>query len=419
MEADNMDARQEKGLVIATTLAIQPKGDTAWIVPSQTLTGRYTVTRTFDGLECTCPDFELRHAVCKHAYAVEFYLKREETISPNGERTITETRAARVTYSQDWPKYNAAQCAEKELFCHLLRDMCAVLPQPERVPGRPPVPVSDAIFSACAKVYSGMSSRRFQSDLRDAKEKGFISKAWHFNSILGVIEDETITPLLHQLIAASSAPLSSVESAFAVDSTGFGTQCFYRHFTNKYGGREQVSRTYVKLHALVGTKTNVIAAANVTRHDRNDYHEMPPLLTEAAKSFTIKEVSADKAYIGRSNLKAIDAIGAEAFIPFRSNLHDDPKSPLWSKMFHLYKYRLDEFLPHYHQRSNSESTFSAIKRLFGEILRSKSFPAQVNELLLKVIAYNITCMVHSIFELGVTVPGISGSTQVALTALGG
>jgi transposase len=156
----------------------------------------------------------------------------------------------------------------------------------------------------------------------------------------------------------------------------------------------------------------------VTRHDRNDYHEMPPLLTEGAKSFTIQEVSADKAYIGRSNLAAIDAIGAEAFIPFRSNLHDDPKSPLWSKMFHLYHFKQDEFLPRYHQRSNSESSFSAIKRLFGEILRSKGFAAQTNELLLKVIAYNITCMIHSIFELRVTVPGLSARTEAALVARG-
>lgn len=43
---------------------------------------------------------------------------------------------------------------------------------------------------------------------------------------------------------------------------------------------------------------------------------------------------------------------------------------------------------------------------------------QANELLLKVIAYNITCMVHSIFELGVTVPGISTETQSALAAHG-
>ena len=413
-----MDARQQKGLEIAATLAILPKGDSAWIVPSQTLTGRYTVTRTFDGLECTCPDYDLRHSTCKHGFAVEFYLKRETVVAPDGETTVTETRAMRVTYSQDWPAYNAAQCAEKELFLHLLRDLCSVVPEPERVMGRPSIPITDALFSACFKVYSGMSSRRFQSDLRDMKEKGFVSRAWHFNAILGVIEDEGITPLLHQLIAATAAPLGVVESAFAVDSTGFGTQCFYRHFTNKHGGREQVSRDYIKLHALVGTKTNVIAAASITDRDRHDYNEFAPLLTEGAKSVTMAEVSADKAYIGRSNLAAAAAVGAEAYIPFKVNMVDDPKSPLWSKLFHLYHFQKDEFLPHYHQRSNSESTFSAIKRLFGEILRSKGFVAQANELLLKVIAYNITCMVHSIFELGVTVPGISACTEAALVARG-
>ncbi|HXH41116.1 MAG TPA: transposase [Thermoanaerobaculia bacterium] len=411
-----MDARQQKGLEIAATLAIQPKGDSAWIVPSQTLTGRYTVTRTFDGLECTCPDYDLRHSTCKHGFAVEFFLKRETTMSASGETTITETRAMRVTYSQDWPAYNAAQCAEKELFLHLLRDLCSVVPEPERIMGRPSIPITDALFSACFKVYSGMSSRRFQSDLRDAKAKGFVSKAWHFNSVLNVIEDETITPILHQLIAATAAPLSAVESAFAVDSTGFGTQCFYRHFTNKHGGREQVSRDYIKLHALVGTKTNVIAAASITDRDRHDYNEFAPLLTEGSKSMTVAEVSADKAYIGQTNLDAAAAVGAVPYIPFKHNMVDHPKSALWTKLFHLYHFKQDEFLPHYHQRSNSESSFSAIKRLFGEILRSRNVPAQVNELLMKVIAFNITCMVHSIFELGVTVPGISACTQSALAA---
>jgi len=415
-----MDVRQQKGLEIAATLAIQPKGETAWIVPSQTLTGRYTVTRGFDGLECTCPDFELRHATCKHGFAVEFYLKRETTISPNGETTITETRAARVTYSQDWPKYNAAQVAEKELFCHLLRDLCASLPQPERGMGRPSIPVADAIFSAAYKVYSGVSCRRFMTDLREASAQGHVSRAWHYNSVLEVIEDETITPMLHTMIAASSAPLASVESAFAIDSTGFGTQSFYRHFTAKHGGGEQMSRNYIKLHALVGTKTNVIAAASVTDRDRHDYNEFAPLLTEGAKSFTIQEVSADKAYIGRSNLAAAVAVGAAPYIPFKSNSLDDnrPASALWSKMFHLYHYKQEEFLQHYHQRSNSESTFSAIKRLFGDTLRSKLVPAQVNELLLKVVAYNVTRMIHSIFELGVTVPGLSVSTEAALVARG-
>ncbi|MEA2571372.1 MAG: hypothetical protein QOI24_3373 [Acidobacteriota bacterium] len=408
------EPRQQRGLEIAATLNIQRKGD-AWIVPSQTLVGRYTVTRDEQGFRCSCPDFELRHSTCKHGYAVEFYLKRETTVAPDGETVLTETRGVRVTYPQNWPAYNAAQTAEKELFCHLLRDLCAAVPEPPRGMGRPSVPLSEALFAACFKVYSGVSSRRFMSDLRVAHEKGFVTRPWHFNTVLKVIDDPTITPPVQKLVAASAAPLKSVESAFAVDSTGFGTQCFYRHYNAKYG-HDQFSRNYVKLHALIGTKTNVIVAATVTDRDYHDYPAFRPLIEVGAQTFDMKEVSADKAYSGRSNIEAVVAIGAEPFIPFRSNARDDATSPLWSKLFHLYNYRADEFLPHYHRRSNAESTFSMMKRVFTETLRSKTTDAQTNELLLMVVAHNIRVLIHSIFELGVTIPGLSTCTQSAMAA---
>lgn len=411
-----MDARQERGLQIAATLKIQPKAEgAAWIVPTQKLTGKYTVTRDSEGFHCSCPDYELRRQMCKHGFAVEFYLKRETTISPDGETTVTDTRAARVTYPQNWTAYNAAQTAEKELFCHLLRDLCSAVPEPERGKGRPPVPMGDAIFSACYKVYSGASSRRFMSDLRDAAAKGHVSRPYHFNTVLKVIENPDVAPVLQRLITATAAPLSVVETTFAVDSTGFGTQNYYRHFTSKYG-RDHTFRSYMKLHALVGTKTNVIAAATVTDRDRHDYTQFVPLLGDAAKTFAMAEVSADKAYSGRGNVEAVAALGAEAFIPFKSNAIDDPKSPAWSKLFHLYHYRVDEFLPFYHRRSNSESTFSAMKRVLGDTLRSKNEDAQRNELLMMVVAHNIRTLVHSIFELGVAVPGLSACTQSAIAA---
>jgi transposase len=410
-----MDVRQERGLQIAATMKIEPT-PRGWTVPAQSRNGKYNVTREDDGaFHCSCPDFELRRSTCKHGYAVEFYLKRETIITPDGTETVTETRAVRVTYSQDWANYNRAQCAEKELFRHLLRDLCSSVPEPERGKGRPPVPLADALFAATYKVYSGMSARRFMTDLREAQASGHVSRAWHFNSVLKVIESPVIEPALHRLVRQSAAPLSVVESAFAVDSSGFGTQSFYRHYTAKYG-REHTFRNYVKLHALVGTKTNVIASATITDRDRHDYTQFAPLIEEGAKTFTMAEISADKAYIGRSNLAAVAAVGAEAFIPFKSPAYDDPKSPLWSKLFHLYHYRTEEFLPYYHKRSNSESTFSAMKRVLGDTLRSKGEDAQRNELLMMVIAHNIRTLVHSIFELGITVPGIASCTQNAIAA---
>jgi transposase len=63
--------------------------------------------------------------------------------------------------------------------------------------------------------------------------------------------------------------------------------------------------------------------------------------------------------------------------------------------------RLD-FLKHYHQRSNVEAKFSAIKRVFGDSVRSKTRPAQINEVLLKILCHNIRMLIHAATELGIT-----------------
>ena len=55
-------------------------------------------------------------------------------------------------------------------------------------------------------------------------------------------------------------------------------------------------------------------------------------------------------------------------------------------MFHYFQYRRDEFLAHYHKRSNVESVFSMIKAKFRDHVRSKTDVAMVNEVLCKIIS---------------------------------
>jgi transposase len=57
----------------------------------------------------------------------------------------------------------------------------------------------------------------------------------------------------------------------------------------------------------------------------------------------------------------------------------------------------------YHLRSNVEATFSMIKRKFGERLRSKTHTAQTNEVLCKILAHNLCCVIQSIYELKIDV----------------
>jgi hypothetical protein len=70
-------------------------------------------------------------------------------------------------------------------------------------------------------------------------------------------------------------------------------------------------------------------------------------------------------------------------------------------MFHYYQYRREEFLKHYHQRSNVESTYSAVKRKFGDHVRARSDTAMKNEVLCKLIGFNLTRVILSQCELGI------------------
>ena len=94
--------------------------------------------------------------------------------------------------------------------------------------------------------------------------------------------------------------------------------------------------------------------------------------------------------------------GVVPYIPLKSNSNAAPHSSYaWRRMFHYFAYNKEKFLQHYHKRSNVETTFSSIKKKLGETLKSKNKTAQINELLCKIIAYNITVLIQEMHELGI------------------
>ena len=123
--------------------------------------------------------------------------------------------------------------------------------------------------------------------------------------------------------------------------------------------------------------------------------------------FNVKEISADKGYTSMKNLQAAVDVGAVPFIAFRSNAQADRGTDIWSKMFFCYNYKREEFMAHYHKRSNVETVFQMIKSKFGERLRSKTETAQVNEALTKVLAHNLCVVIQSMYELNITPEFIS------------
>jgi len=275
--------------------------------------------------------------------------------------------------SSTWTAYNAAQTEEKARFVVLLADLCDTIPQPPQAGrGRPRLPLSDMVFAAAFKVYCGFSSRRFTSDLRSAHERGLISKIPHFNSVSNYLSDPRLTSVLKELVASSSLPLKSVETVFAVDATGFSTSTYHRWFDQKYG-RQVQKRDWLKVHVMCGVRTKVVTAVDVSGRTLHDSYFLTPFLKATSENFAVSEVSADRAYLSRENVEAVEAAGATPFIPFKSTTRKDPKpGDAWARMYHYFAYNRDEFLDRYHKRSNVESAFSMIKGKFGAAVRSKS-----------------------------------------------
>ena len=71
-----MNPREERGLALADQAKIS-RNHKGWVVPSQNGGGRYNVTLDGDSPRCTCPDYEIRGAKCKHIFAVEHTIKRQ------------------------------------------------------------------------------------------------------------------------------------------------------------------------------------------------------------------------------------------------------------------------------------------------------------------------------------------------------
>lgn len=314
--------------------------------------------------------------------------------------------------SSKWTAYNASQIEEKVRFVALLADLCNTVAQPKQEGrGRPRLPLSDMLFASVYKVYVGFSSRRFTSDLRDAFVDGHVNSQPHFNSVSRYLSDPALTDVLKDLITASSLPLKAIEDDFAVDSSGFSTCRYVRWFNRKYG-REIDNREWVKVHLMCGVNTKIVSAVDVSGWAANDTTYFVPLLERTAAHFGVREVSADKAYLSKKNLNAVEAIGGMPFVPFKSNTLEPTGAGAWARMYHLFMYRREEYMEHYHKRSNIETAFSMIKGKFGSALRSKSDTGQINEALCKVLAHNVCVLIHAMHALNIH-PIFGAETQVA------
>jgi transposase len=300
---------------------------------------------------------------------------------------------------------------QKELFMKLLYDLCQSIPEePKRTgKGRPRMQLRDMVFTSALKVFTTFSLRRATTDTKNAQELSYTERSPHYSTVALYMENPILTPILNELIALSASPLKSVETKFAVDSSGFRTTKFNDYCRERHETKQK--HEWMKVHICCGVKTNIITAVEVGReHHSADSPQFIPLTQRTHESgFKIEEVTGDKAYNSKDNYNAIRELGGVAYIPFKSNASPwssssskGNRSKLWRRMLNYFTYNREEFMEHYHLRSNVETTFFMIKSKFTDLVRSRTETARINEVLLKVLCHNICVLIHESFELGIS-----------------
>ena len=397
---DGDEGRQQRGLAIAALVPIRPDRF-GYKVPSMSGNGSYLVNLEF-GPYCTCPDFEKRELACKHVYAVQVLLQR--AAHPDNSPLVAFT-PQRVSVSQSWSAYNAAQVHEGEMFGVLLRELCDTVEQPPQLMGRPRMPLSDMLYGMGLKVYANRSTRRAMSTIRDAVAAGRMDREPSFSTPIRYFERPDMTPVLRNLIVASALPLGDIEVDFAIDSSGFASTAYNRWFDHKWGGDARKEVKWVKLHIMCGVRTNIVTVADATAGHSADSPYLREFVMLTAENFRINEVSGDLAYTSKRNLHAIKDAGGTPYIPFKQGAVARAKGSkpdaLWEQMLDYFTRHEAEFNRHYHKRSNVEATFHMLKAKFGDVVRAKTPVAQVNEVLMKVLCHNIVVLVHAAYALGV------------------
>jgi transposase len=391
------DPREQRAILLAASVSKIDRRNGAWIVPSQSTPGReYRVSLDGDGV-CSCPDYREGNK-CKHIRAARIILKRE--LCMDGISYGIDVSPPERLRPRDHAAFNAAQSVEKYRFREILYELCKLVPEPEYKTGRKPHSTRDAIYAMCLKVYGTLSSRKTACDLRDAHERGFLTKVIPGMKVCHFFTNRAFTPILQRLVTISAYPLRGVETVFAVDSTGFPNSKTESWISYQQGIQRRRT-VWTKAHIAIGTRTHIVAAIRIKDKNAADCAQFEALVASLyRRDFNIKEVCADKAYLSGPNVDLVFQVGGQPFIHPKSNTTGGIGGA-FEKMYNYFKFRQDDFLKRYHQRSNVETVFSMIKAKFGEYVRAKSETSMVNEVLCKFVSHNVCVLNQEEQELGI------------------
>lgn len=266
--------------------------------------------------------------------------------------------------------------------------------------GRPPLYFKDIVKSLLIMSYHGMSYRRSQSDLEIAKDQGIINAIPKRSTLCKYMNNNEVHEQLCELIQQSASPFLNGIHTLIIDSTWFGTKMYVGgHNRKPYKNNKNKDIPNLakckKLHIGILRDSRIVAYAKTTKGTINDCTCFKEIVSKVINNgFIINSLLADAGYLSKENYAFAQDNGIEnIFIDFKKNVTGKrAKSQAWRDAFDLWKNDKDYWHEIYRYRVIIESVNSVIKRKFLNFLRTKKEISRYNEMLLKILCYNLTIL---------------------------
>jgi len=181
----------------------------------------------------------------------------------------------------------------------------------------------------------------------------------------------------------------------AIDGTGFQLEDGSYSYMKRIGTATK-KRKNIKLSCCAETRKHLFLSVKIRKKNRHDSIDFKPLIKKAKKGLKdgkkIKINTVDKAFDDEELHEFAENEGIFNIAPLRE------KTKQYYRIRGKHRKKLFKNFPKrkYHRRSIIESMFFRVKRLCGNVVRSKKWMMQKKEMLGKILAYNIHRLVQLI-----------------------
>lgn len=182
--------------------------------------------------------------------------------------------------------------------------------------------------------------------------------------------DKAFFRLRTKVVVVMIAMTSYESGIVSIDSSGFKRS----HISEHYAKRSKIRIKAAKVTLLVDSKHQSVVGIHATATRKHDSKIVLPVIKNTDG---IRMLIGDKGYDDDRVREELKQIGVRPIIMHREF---NGKQKVWNAM-------IDKRL--YHQRSKSETVFSAIKRKYDDELYGRSWQTQLKEIVLTAVVYNI------------------------------